>query len=126
MTLPIPNGESVIRLRAGSTFDSITQENVSDWSQGVTSETIKGCAFADVNPNGLSFQADRTVVVTQPTLYAPVFADIMEGDRLIIRGRKYDVDGRPMPWVNPFNNVPVGLEVKLTATDGVPVANASP
>lgn len=78
--------------------------------------TIRRCAF---DPGGSNEDLDgRTAVITRPTLYLPPVADIRPTDRLVIRGRTYDVSGAAAVWTNPYSGVTAGVVVPLTEVAG--------
>lgn len=112
-----PFGESVVRLRAKRKVDPYTNEARPDWSQSPESLTIDDCAF---NPGGSheSVEPGREPILSKPTVYAPYGADILAGDRLVVRGVTFDVDGHPSQWRNPFTGWQAGVSVTLISKDG--------
>lgn len=117
MGAPFPYGETVTRLRATSSLDPYSNEQSSaDWTTP-DELTIDGCAF---DPGGSTepVEVGRTSVETSPTVYAPTDADITAADRVIVRGRTWQVDGDPAQWVHPMTGWAAGLVVKLKAVEG--------
>jgi len=113
----LPYGETVTRLRATAVLDPYSQrETGEDWSAPDELE-IPGCAF---DPGGSleSAEVGREPVVSTPTLYAPVDADVTARDRVIMRGRTWLVDGDPAEYRSPFSGWAPGLVVKLKAVTG--------
>lgn len=115
--MDFPYGETVTRLRAGTVTDPYSgEETGQDWD-AATSLEIEGCAF---NP-GLSsepLQDARNAVLTRPEVYAPAGSDILAGDRLVVRGDTYSVEGRPQDWRSPFTGWEPGLVVALELVEG--------
>lgn len=112
-----PHGETVTRLRAAIVTDPYSdEESAEDWASP-TSLDIEGCAF---NPGQSSepLQQARNAVITRPEVYAPPGADILSGDRLVVRGDTYEVQGRPQDWRSPFTGWEPGLVVPLELVEG--------
>ena len=73
-----------------------------DW-ENATEAAIAGC---HVQPNDTSMDMDdREQTVMTYTLYAPVGADVLRGDRIAYGGHTYDVVGVPFDWYSPTNAV---------------------
>lgn len=83
----------------------------------VTTHTIDGCAIA---PRYSSEALDgRDTVVVGRDLFAPTGADIIATD--VIEdpgGQRWQVDGEPGPWTNPFTGWTPGVQVALKAVAG--------
>lgn len=112
-----PHGETVTRLRGVTSVDPYSGESTAlDWTTPATL-VIEGCGF---NPGQSSepLQTGRNAVSTQPEVYAPADADVLAGDRVIVRGKTYDVDGQPAKWANPFTGWEPGLVIALNLTEG--------
>ncbi len=105
--------ETVTRLRPNSTTDAHGNE-VADWTDPAEVE-VPGCLFAPGTTS--EDNLTRTATVAQPTLYAPVGADIATGDRVVVRGNEYDVDGVPGDW-RGIGGTLGGLEVPLKVVAG--------
>lgn len=110
------HGETVTRQRAQTHTDRYGA-TVRDWSLPPTEATLTDCAF---NPGQSSepVQDARNSVITQPEVYAPSGSDILPGDRLVVRGKTYDVDGQPADWRSPFTGWTPGLVVALKIVEG--------
>lgn len=114
--MDFPYGETVTRQRATQVSDPYSGETGPSWSNP-SEVDIEGCAF---DPGGSSEALDlaRNVITTQPTVYAPVGADITAADRLVVRGVTYEVDGDVAVWRNPFTGWEPGLVVPLKWSEG--------
>lgn len=111
------HGETVTRQRGMAVTDpySGTASGI-DWTTP-NELTIDGCGF---NPGDSSepVQTARGAVVTTPEVYAPADADVLPGDRLVVRGYTFEVDGRPKRWISPFTGWAPGLVIALKEVDG--------
>lgn len=111
------HGETVTRLRATTTSNPYSGDSDRlDWTDPDTLD-IPGCG---VNPGGSNepTQDARHAVITQPEVYAPAGADVLAGDRLLVRSRTFDVDGDPQDWRSPFTGWQPGLVIKLKIVEG--------
>lgn len=111
------HGETVTRQRGAATTDPYSDEATSiDWSTPDELE-IPGCGF---NPGQSSepVQDARNAVITKPEVYAPPGSDVLAGDRLVVRGKTYEVDGDPADWRNPFTGWAPGLVIPLKVVEG--------
>jgi hypothetical protein len=82
----------------------------------VVTQEIEHCAF---DPGGTSEVLDgRMAVITRPTLYLPPGADVRASDRVVVRGRTYDVGGEPAVWTNPYSATTKGVVVPLGEVAG--------
>lgn len=114
---PFPAGETVTRLRATQTVNRFSgNADTPDWSNPDELE-IEGCAF---NPGTSTepLETGRAAVLTQPEVYAPADSDVLEGDRLVVRGITYEVEGHPADYRSPFTGWRPGLVVRLKAKEG--------
>lgn len=115
--MDFPYGETVTRLRATAVTDPYSGEATGeDWTTPSTL-TIDDCAF---NPGVSSepVQNARNAVLTRPEVYAPAGSDILSGDRLVVRGDTFEVQGRPQDWRSPFTGWEPGLVVPLELVEG--------
>jgi hypothetical protein len=112
-----PFGETVVRQRATSVTDPYSGEATGASWDAPSTLTIPGCGF---NPGQSSepVQDARNAVITRPEVYAPSGADILAGDRLVVRGETFDVDGDPADWRSPFTGWRPGLVVPLKRVEG--------
>lgn len=116
--IPFPHGETVTRQRADQVPNRYSGDDESepDW-QFYSELDIDGCAF---NPGTSSepLETGRNAVLTRPEVYAPPGADVLAGDRLVVRGVVYEVDGDPADWRSPFTGWRPGLVIRLKVKDG--------
>lgn len=108
-------GETVTRLR-GTVDEDRYSNAVVDWTSP-DELAIEGAAIAPTasteDNNG------RTAVVSDLTVYLPAGSDVIAGDRMLVRGETFKVDGDPFDWRHPtVANAPEGLEVHLRRAAG--------
>lgn len=87
-----------------------------------TSHIVEGCAVA---PRSSEERTDgQATVITGRSLYAPAGADITAGDAVVLNGapqdddERWQVNGDPAEWVNPFTGWSPGTAVALTRAEG--------
>lgn len=115
--MDFPHGETVTRQRGVATVDPYSGEATGvDWTTPDELE-IPGCAF---NPGRSTepVQDARTAVITEPEVYAPFGSDVRAGDRLVVRGVTFDVQGNPGDWRSPFTGWEAGMAIPLKRTEG--------
>jgi hypothetical protein len=115
--MDFPHGEAVTRLRGAAVTDPYSGEATGiDWATPDELD-IPGCGF---NPGESSepLRDARNAVLTQPAVYAPFGSDVLAGDRLVVRGGTYDVDGTPADWRSPFTGWEPGMVIPLKRTEG--------
>lgn len=83
---------------------------VPDWGHA-SRHAVGGC---DVQPSTSTreFEGRSLQVMDGFILYAPITADIREGDRIEWGGVLYEIDGAPYPWRSPTGRVS-SLQAKL-------------
>lgn len=115
--MDFPHGETVTRFRATAVTDPYSGEPTGISWDDPDSLAIPGCAF---NPGRSSepVQDARTAVITQPEVYAPPGADVLAGDRIVVRGKTYEVDGEPADWRSPFTGWTPGIVLALKIVEG--------
>lgn len=112
-----PNGETVTRLRGTPKLDRSSGETIgTDWT-APAALAIEGCAF-DPGNSTEPLQQGRNAVVTQPAVYAPFGVDVLAGDRLVVRGRTWQVVGDPGDYRSPFSGWEAGTVIHLEAVSG--------
>lgn len=76
--------------------------------------------LAAFDPGGSTepVEVERQSVVTTPTLYFPEVVDIDRTDELIVRGRRYAVEGIPADWADPWGTAVGGTVVPLREVEG--------
>lgn len=104
MTFPFGQTVSLVK-RVKSGTDSFGNDVYT-----MTSTDVLG-AYA---PGGSTEQVQgQDVVVTQPTVYLPAGTDVSSVDAIDVAGQRFEVDGLPNNWQNPFTGWRPGVEVKL-------------
>jgi hypothetical protein len=112
------HGETVTRQRAQTTADPYSTQPRPDWKKTPATVDIAGCGF-DPGTSAESFaEPGRQPITTKPTVYAPYGSDIKAGDRLVVRGVTYDVDGNPADFRSPFSGWEAGMAVSLRVKEG--------
>lgn len=87
--------DQVVRLRETQTGVDRYNNPVYAW----TPSTLADLALFDPGGSREPVEVGRAQVVTTPKLYFPgSWPDIVESDRLEVRGRPYTVEGRPADW----------------------------
>jgi hypothetical protein len=61
---------------------------------------------------------DRDSVESDFDVVAPYGADILAGDRVVVRGLTCEVQGRPFDWRNPFTGWAPGTLVRAKIVEG--------
>ena len=114
---PLPYGETVTRLRGTAQVDPYSGEPDGISWDAPDSLDIPGCAF---DPGGSQEPtADgRSSVITRPTVLAAFGSDILPGDRLVVRGKTYEVEGDPAEYHHPMTGWEPGMTVTLERVDG--------
>lgn len=72
---------------------------VRDWGAASTHE-ITGCS-AQPAGTGLATGEARLATTVRLTVLMPPGSDILKGDRVLVDGLTYDIDGEPQAWVSP-------------------------
>ena len=93
--------ETVTVMRAAAA--TVGRRTERDWAHA-TPHTVSGCS---VQPSSTSsgFGTVDVVATADAILYAPVGADIAEGDRVTATSGTYVVDGIPYTWTSPTGRV---------------------
>lgn len=111
-------GETITRLRAAETYDPRSDTYRPDWS-------VPPASVVDLDDWGVNdsqsnepLEDDRSAVVTDFVLYSQSAADVLPGDRLIVRGFTCEVAGRPATWRNPFTGWNAGFVVRANIVEG--------
>lgn|SRR5690606_4615484 len=115
---PYPFGETVTVLARVDTGDTDRYgQAVYDWP--LPGVDVPSCAIAPSagsEPEPLA--VGRESVTALLTVYMPFGAPVTSVDRLIVRGKLYQVVGEPSAWRNPYSGVELGTEVKLERVEG--------
>lgn len=85
--------------------------------------TVGGCVFAPGGAESASGSREYTdrglTVVTDHRLYGPPDADLRADDVVVTAdGRRWEVQGDPAVWTDPWTGQPVGTVVILQAVRG--------
>lgn len=87
---------------------------VRDWTNA-TAQKVKGCSLQQIETesnNGIRENSHSTFY-----LYCPPNTDISKGDKVVIGGIDYMVEGEPFEWNSPTNAVS-HVEAKLIRRKG--------
>ena len=106
--------ETVTRQRPGTTADRYGDTTL-DWATPTEATyTARG-----VEPVSSSEDNDgRQAVITGLRVYLDGDADVLAGDRLVVRGVTWEVDGSPADWRSPWGSDVGGVVVALKAVVG--------
>lgn len=108
-------GETVTRLRAPLVTNAYNAQE-RNWS-AATSTPIDGWGVDD-SASLEPADAHRELVETDCVLYRPEAADVQASDRVICRGRTYEVVGDPATWRHPMTGWNAGFVVRLRIVKG--------
>jgi hypothetical protein len=64
--------------------------------------------------SSLVTEADALTITQGLTLYLPSGTDIQDGDRFVVRGKRYVIDGESFDWRDGLGNWNPGTVVNLT------------
>ena len=110
-------GETVTRLRGTPTLDPYSGEpDDTDWSSPASVD-FSGWGVDD-SRSAEPLESGRDAVVTDFVLYRPDPADILPGDRVIVRGLTCEVVGRPATWNHPMTGWSAGFVVRANIVEG--------
>lgn len=112
-------GETVTRLRAAEMSDPYSSIPKPDWNVPPASQVDIDDWGVDDSKSAEPLEAGRAeMVVTDFVLYRDEPADVLPGDRLIIRGLTCDVVGRPATWRHPMTGWDAGFVVRANLVEG--------
>lgn len=110
-------GETVTRLRGTPAVDEYSgEETATDWS-APNSLAIPGWGVDDSRSNE-PLEQGRESIVTDYVLYRPAAADVLAGDRVIVRGKSCEVVGEPAAWRHPMTGWDAGFVVRANLVEG--------
>ena len=108
-------GETVTRVR--QVADGVDRYGNPTFSE--VEEDFGGAFFAPEQSSSEALAVGRTVVTVSPTLYFPkAWPDIASGDAVRVRGERFEVDGVPADWRDPWGTALGGLVVTLKRVQG--------
>ena len=64
--------------------------------------------------SGSVTEADAITITQGLTLYLPSGTDVQDGDKFIVRGKRYVIDGEAFDWRDGLGNWNPGVVVNLT------------
>lgn len=108
--------ETVVRQRPTVTAPDRYGDTQPDWTTPSTvTLTVRG-----IEPVSSSEDDNdgRQAVITGYRIYLEPGADVLAGDRVVLRGTTYDVDGAPADWRSPRGSNVGGVVVALKAMEG--------
>lgn len=107
-------GEPVTRVRRVATGGT------DRFGHPVTTDAQVSVGSAAFDPGGTreAVEVGRAPVVTTPKLYFTDRPDLASGDRVIVRGVTFEVDGDPADWRSPWGGPLGGLVVELKRVTG--------
>lgn len=110
-------GETVVRQRAATSVDPYSSVPRPDWTLPTADLDIAGCAvWQESSTEPLQDARDEVVTFTMVAL--PTGSDVLEHDRLVIRGALFDVFGDPFDWQSPFTGWRPGLVARCRKVEG--------
>lgn len=119
--MDFPHGETVTRKRRASAVDPYSGlSELAAWEDAAnppTSADIEGWGVAQLGslePTDLA----RDAVVTDYTLFRKEQADVLAGDRVVVRGDTCEVVGRPAWWHHPMTGWDAGFVVRANLVEG--------
>lgn len=112
-----PYGETVTRLRATPKVDPYSgEETGKSWTTPDRLD-IPGAAIAPGDSSEPTLDA-RNQITTTPIVYTDLGVDVLPGDRLVVRGRTFEVDGYPAEYAHPFTGWQAGAAITLKEVSG--------
>lgn len=108
-------GGETVTVQRGTVTSGRRNDTAIDWTNP-TVHTVAGCLIA---PRSTSENLDgRQGVIVGVTVYMPTGTDVLATDRLVIRGKPYEIDGEPGDWRSPLHPICDGIEVAAKRTEG--------
>ncbi|BCO41331.1 hypothetical protein MINTM001_24700 [Mycobacterium paraintracellulare] len=102
-------GEQVTFIKTGSVSDTMYPVEAIAVVPGTSSENVR----RDVIALGVVM----SVLLPPAADWLPAGVTMTERDYMAVRGKEYQVEGRPIEWVSPFGG-PGGFEVLLKPATG--------
>jgi len=95
-----------------------TKSGKNDYGDDVYTETATTVTGGFAPAIGFESTAAGDTVVTQPQAYLPTGTLVTPTSVLVIRGDRYEVDGTPEDWRDPFDGWTPGIAVPLRRVTG--------
>lgn len=111
-------GETIIRQRGTAVDDPYANEDDTELSWDDPDEESSDGWAVDDSKSAEPLVDARTPVITDFVLYRDEPADILAGDRVVVRGHVCNVVGRPATWKNPFTGWEAGFVVRANLPEG--------
>lgn len=94
--------KTITRIRPG--VKTVRGSAIPDWDNPVETVNITGCS---VQPATTTLSEDGRVLGLSDglTVYVPNGADVLEGDRIVVDGENYEINGLPRRWESPTGRV---------------------
>lgn len=107
--MTFPFGETATLHTRSGTADDALGVRQSTWTDTV----VAGC-FLDAG-GSIEVVQGQDQVTTQPVLYMPAGTAVTPVDQITVRGDRYEVDGSPNSYVQPWTGwvPPVAVKLKL-------------
>lgn len=111
-------GETVTRLRAAEMHNPYSNTYKPDWSVPPASEVDIDGWGVDDSKSSEPVEVGRDAVITDFVLYRQEPADVLPGDRVVVRGFPCEVVGRPATWLHPMTGWEAGFVVRANIVEG--------
>lgn len=112
-----PAGETITRQRAQTSTDPYSDSSAPDWNKPPAELSIDGWGVDD-SRTAEELEPGREAVVTDYALYRDAPADVLPGDRVVVRGHTCEVVGRPATWRSPLTGWEAGFVVRANIVEG--------
>lgn len=114
---PLPNGETVVRLRRKMVLDPYSQEETLGSWDDPDVLLIEGCAIAPSSSTEPRSE-NRQMVITGMSIYGPPDMDVLPHDRIRARTGTWSVQGEAADWTNAFTGWRPGAEFSIEKVTG--------
>lgn len=111
----LPPGERIYRLRAPWVTDAWGNGGHYDWSDPVRAPIDRVSVAPRFSDDGSS---RWTATIVGITIYCPPGIELLDTDKLEVRGVIYEIEGDAAAWVNPYTQTEVGVQAALRRVDG--------
>ncbi|QZT60928.1 hypothetical protein [Mycolicibacterium austroafricanum] len=79
---------------------------------------VPGTSHENVERSQTTMTVVMSVLLPPAAQWLPPGVTMTERDYMLVRGKEYQIEGRPIEWVSPFAGGPGGFEVLLKAATG--------